>query len=667
VLTAYIHTITEGGTVALLTVNDDVTLPGTVVCLDVQTYDEPDELNSNTYRKRLRCWSAIAGRMEGNKWTREKSRHGNESPQFWEWLNFVRIPQRPVWLFANSCRTALTCLSLWRLLESGEYSLFRRPTPQVVKWREQQGKKDPLQAQGGFLVDNQSVMIAVFFHKSGWKVTALDSANYFTDCPATTVGDQDRQLLTVPSVNAPIANWLEFSTERCGALRDQVKVLLIWHRNQELGRFAMTISGIALAGFRHRFMHHYINLPEDQDVRDWERTGFYQGRVEALWVGSMAEGDYTPMGQEISNTDTFNPPPSPPYYLLDARSMYGAVGQFCCLPCQCIESSQDSCYDAPDLSRDGIDVMATVELESPHAEFPVRVDGRVFYARGNLRTTLAGPELSRAVRDRLVTKWIRWQRYETALIFRPFSQSLWTERQSAEQKGDLTWGSLAKSLLARLHGKFLQRSGRWENRPKMFAAEPYSEWWDVSATTHKATRFRSIGYDVQEEVDAGDSQYCFPAIASWVTSYAREWLRSWMEIAGERNVLYVATDSLIVTEQGRANLEKAGILGDYGIGSLRVVQTADSITIRGIANLEIGGKRCRGGERLAAPASVGGSHTVNQLDSLETVLWVRRGQWISETARPADFTRVPRGKKVHPGGWLEAPTIDLGELAWTPM
>jgi len=274
-------------------------------------------------------------------------------------------------------------------------------------------------------------------------------------------------------------------------------------------------------------------------------------------------------------------------------------------------------------------------------------------AKGRFTTTLAGPELGRAVSAGVVTHWHRWRRFVLDWLLRPYGQALWKERVRLESAGNPFLSHLVKAMLARLHGKFSQKASRWELRPKMHAAEAFSQWWVHSVSTGITRRYRSVGWDVQEEVDAGDAPHCFPAISAWVTSYAREWLRGWIEIAGYRNVLYVATDSLIVTDQGRKNLEKAGILGDYGIGSLRVVQTSENINIAGIANLQIGTKKCHGGKRFAVDHSMVGDDRINQLDTLETVLFVRNGKGIQERSSRENGPPFSRWEKIGPGGWLE--------------
>jgi hypothetical protein len=566
---------------------------------------------------------------------------------------------RPIWVFALNLRDSLTVLGLWPLMESGEFALNRRPPPQVVQWRKRQNKKDPQAAQPGLLVDSAPTTIVVFHHKSGWKVIALDANNYFPESNVPTVTCPDGESSSAINTSVPAPDLSDSSARRLCELRDRVVELALWHRKQELGRFAFSAAGIALAGFRHRFMHVQPDLPEDQDERDWQRTGFYQGRTEAFWFGTVEPGHYTPVGKFTPESTLFDSPPSPPFHLLDARAFYGAVYQFCSVPVACVESSADSRHASPELADGAIDIMGTVLIDSATEEFPVRHEGLTRFATGRFVTTLAGPELDRAHKAGVIVDWLRWERYQLELLLRPFSLALWQERENFEKGGSYGMGKVVKRMLASLYGKFLQRATRWENRPELFSDEAWGKWWDISATTGEVSAFRAVAHDVQEEVPAGDAPHCFPAIAAWVTSHGREWLRSWIKIAGYRNVLYVATDSLIVTDQGRANLENSGIIGDYGIGSLRVVQTSDRVRIDALNNYEVGPVRKHGGTHFGTEGIVGSDGTAQEQDSLKTILFVRRGREAqTRTGRrdpPAFFTR----HKIGPGGWVATPSLTL--------
>lgn len=239
--------------------------------------------------------------------------------------------------------------------------------------------------------------------------------------------------------------------------------------------------------------------------------------------------------------------------------------------------------------------LAEVLIDSDRHEFPIRLPDRTVFALGRFWTVLAGPELNRAVSSGCVKAVGHWRRYELETVLRQYALGIWQDRQNAESAGDKLLAGLCKSLLARLHGKFLQRDTRWVVCKDVTCPGPWRRWSKIVQATGTVEHYRSVGNEVQRQQPAGDIRHCFPAIAAYVTAWGREYLRHWMKLAGQGHVLYCSTDSLIVDDEGRGNLERAGIIGSNEIGSLRVVHSSDHLAIYGANNFEIGDRICLAG------------------------------------------------------------------------
>lgn len=636
-----------------LTVNDDVTIPGVVVCVHVETVAVPSATLPTVSEHKLRCWGATAFRIEDEKCTRSQDRSSNSTDEFWDWLNCRRLIHRPLWLFCSRLGLSMTVLQLWRLLESGEFSLHRRPRPQTVVWRRKRGHKRPEKAIPGLLITQGPPDAVVCYHKMGWKIIVLGLENY---CLTLSAGSATVNLTaesSAPIPDAPLANWKLWCTEVAGRMSKVVSDLLIWHRRQELGRFGFSVAGCALAAFRHRFMEHRIYCPDDQDDRDAERQAFYPGRTEPLWVGSICDRRYTPLVKGAGEDELGLFTPKPPFYKLDARSFYGAVQSFQSVPVECIESCADASDGGPPASGRIGEYLAGVEITTATECFPVRHAGRCLYARGHYTTVLAGPELNRAYQRGCIRRWLWWKRYRLETALKRYSDVLWRERVLNEKGGNLTVGVICKQMLARLHGKFLQKLNRWEARPEMVAAEPWATWTDGSLTSGVYRKFRAVAWDVEEETDGGDAVHCFPAIAAWVTSYGREWLRTWEQIAGQVNVLYVSTDSLIVTEAGRTNLQRHGIISPSDLGGLRVVESGGNVEITRANYFTLGGTTYHSGRAGIATVRAANGKPSEIFDSLGIILHARHGRNV--TSRPQQFTEAiaPPCRTILPGGWLE--------------
>lgn len=636
-----------------LGINDVDTLPGTVVCTTIATTTTVDQVNSNRSTHALKIGVAIGARIEANEWTREKQKVFDTGRQFWDWINYVRHGTKPVWIFAYDLPRVLTLTGLWKLMESGEFALHRRPVADLGKIRSERLRRVLAKTTAGMLVDNSPPTALIAFHRDRWRIHCIDTLNYWDASPEQLAELCGLHVRVTPELDAPRANWIEYLHQRCIALAEAVKRFTTWHRKQELGKFGWTMAGTALAAFRHRFMMDNVELPEYQDDRDMERSAYFNGRLEALWAGSVKGNVFTPRPGVVKPTTLFDESPRGPFHLVDARSFYGCIASSELLPIRCRTSGEGMTADLDYASEHTVEYLAEVELKSNYDEFPVRIDSRTVYAVGKYWTTLCGPELLRAVRKRLITRVGRWRRYDLCNLFYEYAASIWQERVSAECRCDALIAKTCKTLLAVLHGKFLQKTKQWVDVPDKIAPQAWGRWSEYQASTDTLQNFRAIAWDVQREDKPGDAVHCFPALAAYVTAWGREYMRHWMGIAGARNVLYVNTDSLIVTDAGARNLTDAGIIYPEGIGSLRIVESSDDVEIRGPNNYRIGKKLCISGLQIGSVELDADRYCVDECEGLKAVLSRCGPDMTTSKRRVVVFDYPPVSGTIGAGGWID--------------
>lgn len=644
--------------------NDDVTIPGTVICVAVATVSEPDAINPRNQIHRLRCGAAIAGRMEDGKWTREKSVKFTDAVTFWEWANCRRQSGKPCWIFCHDASKFLTLTGLLSALSSSEFSLSRSPATSSANIARLKSGKRPKPPQPGLMIDADPPTAIVCFHRSGWRLTILDLRNYWDK----TLPQLSRLVSRLPPATVPSAAPLDEHEVACQCaaetIRDCVVRLCCWHKSQAMGVFGMTVASMALSGFRHRWMQHAIEVTALQSDRDFERRAYFNGRTEPLWIGRVASGVYIPPPGVPHERQFFGACPCGPFHLVDARSFYGAVGTFQSLPVRCVEEG-DGWPDADGISEPlGGDYLAEIALDSQDFEFPIRFGTSVRFARGRFTTVLCGPELQRAVDSGAVVSVGHWRRYELEPIFRGYAVGLWMEREAAEGRGDLLTAALIKGLLARLHGKFLQRDHRWQIMPGLEAPGPWRKWHVCDKETGERRNYRSVGMTVQLERPAGDKPHTFPAVAAWVTAWGREYLRSWQNIAGAGHVFYLSTDGLIVDDVGRQNLERAGIIGDYGIGSCRVTESSNEMAVYAANHFSIGNKVALAGVPETCIDRKGDFVRYYTTASLaQKIVHVPDSTYTAFEQR-AFLDRSREHQRLTAGGWLKPVILNEGSLSW---
>lgn len=648
----------------ILSVNDDVQIPGTVVCFYVATRADPAPDDERSCLHSFRVGYSIAGRMEDGKWTRQKKSEIRNANELWHWLNVCRRSGVPTYLFSPRIALHLTVCGFWRLMESEEFRLTRErksPVYQRLSGRRSGGSAKP---QTGLLVEANPPVVVDVFHRDGWRLVALDVRNYLDKAGDDLAGLVSLEWGRDPDYDAPDYNWIALCKQRCEVTAEIVRRLLVWHNKQEFGKFGFTLAGCSLAAFRHRFMDTEIETPNEQDDRDFERLAHYGGRTEAYWCGTIRNANYRSSPSVEYTRELYPEIPHGPYFAVDSRSFYGGIQWAEVFPTRCTGHGNATFSKSLPVDIGDGSYLAECKICSDTEEFPVRIGDRVVYPTGEYVTTLCGPELSRAVATHSVRSVGNWRRYDLAPIFHTYSAAIWRERTESEKNGDGLTAALCKGMLAKLHGKFAQRRTRWAIRPDITAPGPWECWRYFDAATGRSNTYRSIAWDVQEEQDAGDSKHCFPAISAWVAAWGREYLRHWIKIAGRRNVLYVSTDSLIVTQQGKDNLEKVGIIYPSGLASCRVVAESADIEIRGANNLSFAGRVVVAGVPLDRRDLVFGSISAEHWQSLQDIL-ARKGE---DKVRSTTIDYKERWDTsiyhVDQYGWIKTPELRNGQIQW---
>lgn len=632
--------------------NDDDTIPGTLITAEVATVTEPDALNPKRLIHRLHSGYLIGGRFEKDKWTREKCKLVSEPSSFWSTVNTWRQIHKPTWIVSSDLSKLLTLMGAWSCMDSSTLCLSKRPTANLALIQSPRLRAKLSREIPGLLIDADPPTALICFHRDGWKLICLDLRNYFpghqpTSLQTSTPREQSTE--AGPDRETTFASELETATR---VTLDHFRRLCLWHRRLGLGYFAMTISGQALAAFRHKWMRHSIELPPSQADRDFERSAYYGGRNEPMWMGEIVGGRYHPLEGAEAGPTLFQPAPRGPFHLVDARSFYGAVMAFQSVPFRCIaEGDGWPPGDKVGALSDG-DMLAHVRISSASDEFPIRLTERTIYAVGDFWTYLCGPELQRAYLAGCIKDFGHWRQYECEPVLQEYAWRLWQARQEAEANRDDLLAVLIKGLIARLHGKFSQRMHKWQVAVGVEAPARWHRWFVVDHSTGKRTNYRSIGDSVQFQTEGGDAKHCFPAISAFVTAWGREYLRTWQRIAGTGNVLYLSTDSLIVTEQGRLNLETQGIIGNHGIGSVRVQETSGSVAVYGCNSLKLGNHIIAAGIPNTVPTGRGQTCRYVTRCLLPTTITRKPLEQVTEIETIAYLGPREEIRRVGDGGWL---------------
>ena len=297
--------------------------------------------------------------------------------------------------------------------------------------------------------------------------------------------------------------------------------------DNDLGGFRATLASQSFSSYRHRFMHHQIGIHNNADALALERMSYVGGRTECFRLGKY-QGEF---------------------YYIDVNSMYPSVMKGNLYPSKLVSWSENVGVTDLDRWRDEFAVIGEVTLDTDQADYPMIHNGRLVFPVGRFRTALAGPELYQAYDAGHVVELHQAAIYRTAPLFTDFVDYVYGQRIDARERGDIVNAYNFKILANSLYGKFGQRGRRYEKigecDPNTIAIE---ETYDADSGEYSTIRY--FGGIVQEWVAEDESFNSFPAIASYVTSYARCVLSTAIALAGRENCYYCDTDSLVVNRVG---------------------------------------------------------------------------------------------------------------------
>lgn len=396
--------------------------------------------------------------------------------------------------------------------------------------------------------------ILSFVHDS-YKILVLDNANWYKS-PLADIG----QALGYPKLDVDPLTATEAEADPY-CKRDTEILLKGWQTfysfidKHDLGKWGHTLPSQAFNAYRHRFMDYPIHIHADKPALELERAAYHGGRTSIFYKGHL-------------NTDQ--------YYYLDVNSMYPYVMAQYDAPRQMHSIKEHVSLTLLREYLKSYQCIAQVDIDTDEPCYPVKNKGHIVYPVGQFTTTLCTPELEYALEHKHILAIERVVRYNSAPLFKSYVNFFYNLKREYKNDENAPFYLMVKLFLNSLYGKFGQRSIQME---KVEIDDP-----DIARccrivdhSTEKSIRLYRFGDQLWQQVDKGESYNSAPAIAAHVCAFARMYLWSIIKKAGREHVYYCDTDSLIVDRVGFDNL--LGYLDDSALGSLKVEQTANNVTL----------------------------------------------------------------------------------------
>jgi len=457
---------------------------------------------------------------------------------FWSFALSKIRPQNPLYLVSHNTSYDFGILGIFEQLEQADFQLY------------------------SVYLGNMSVILR--FRHGKEKIVLLDNANYFHGSLAS-LG----KAIGVPKGDIDILTASE--AEADPYCKQDVNIMLkLWQfyytfmDMNNLGNWGPTLPSQAFHAYRHRFMKHKIVIHANEKALRLEREAYHGGRTSVFFQGKKA-------GQ--------------PFYKLDVNSMYPYVMAKHPFPVcfYALRESPSLATITQQLNRFQMIAQVTVNTDVPL--YPVKINHHLLYPVGRFDTVLTTPEIRYALEHKQLEAVHTIALYEHAFIFQEYVKEFYQLKVQYTKLGNLPFRTITKLYLNSLYGKFGQLSTEWKELP-----DPFVSLFDATSMidheTGETWQLYQFGSHLWRVKPTGEPHNSFPAIAAHVTAFARLYLWALISRASRENVYYCDTDSVIVNEQGKQNLDS--LLDETSLGALKVEEQATSIDIRTPKNYAMG-------------------------------------------------------------------------------
>lgn len=542
------------------------TRPAAVVSVVVLPRESDSQIRSGWTEHTFGSAFVCASRWSGKHWTRpeEHAFHGAES--FWTWLDRWCQRRRRTWVVAPIASDSLTLLDAWnRFARLGCRWEKGRPSPGAAGNAEPAGVRvivDKLVTRG--------VPDIVSYRDAGRSITWVSMRQYFPDGHAAAPANLRPSVggtKSCPPNDTP--NRSAGGTRSHEQWQALARICDSWAA-LGAGPWRPTAAALGWSYFRSRVPVGKVCSHRHPKVIDLERSACHGGRA-AVWC-------YAPVVVPLSTYSGRYPPPSLPPYPhvevpvcnVDVRSMHAHMLQSKEYPGKLLTYREGPSVGNVRDWLTSVCVIARVRVMPSVHDYPHRGTTGITYPGRSHTTTLAGPELLRAIEAGEIQQVYAASLYTRGPWWRGAAEGLIRMRKEARAGTPGYSEALAKMLANAAAGKMAQRPAHWVDCPNKSPARMFGEWLERDVGAGETHRYRSVMGLVQRWDRSPPTTGGLPASFAYLTSYVRVFMDALRARCRERSVVSQDTDGVWVTLDGLNDLKDTVLDAGEDAGQLRV-------------------------------------------------------------------------------------------------
>jgi DNA polymerase type B, organellar and viral len=590
--------------------NHTTRVPQRIVCLDCESNESVLHGRYPIYVHTWRCGSATFDRLVNGTSIRAERFRTETKEELWDWILSKTHKRERLWVFSHNLAFDLTIAGIWQLAQDKAIT--------ITRW----------------LIDDPPVMVDATWH--GRKIRMVCAKNYWPAGMDTMLDAMQLRNPPSPGIGAKNDKWLELCDIHVDCVR---RFMLRWIdlvKYYDLGNFRATIASQAMATYTHRFKHFPILQHGDKEFAKVERAAYFGGRCMVGYVGNCSAITH--------------------HY--DVNSLYPYVMSQSEFPTEPINRADDI---SPDTLRECMDrsaAVAEVRIDSDFGVYPVRKNGRSYYANGRFNTTLCGDELQQALDRRHVRSVARAMLYRRRPIFEHWCNDWCSVMLDAKRDGDQPLATICKLLMNSLSGKWAQKNSAWVPANDLHVENDYCHWWYKRHATNQLYECRAVAGCVQKREQKEDEFGGLVAISAYITSAGRSHMDYLKGIAASGKIYYQDTDSLIIDSRAAVRLRNAGWVSKTRIGAMKHVCDYSHLQIDGPRRWSGDDKTIHAGIRTDAELVADGTYLQDTQQGARSILSTYPGERVLVEKERKTFHELELGAVPGDNGFCRAITFD---------
>lgn len=345
----------------------------------------------------------------------------------------------------------------------------------------------------------------------------------------------------IPTNSNDIHQWFRYCARDTEIVYHAVSRIMAYIKDNGLGNWQPTGAGMAMAVWRHRFLHHKILVHDDMAAIQAERSAMYTGRAEAWRHGKIIGERWTEV---------------------DFRNAYVTIARDYSLPRKLHMSTHALSPAQYAKLRDRFAVLAYCDVRTNVPVLPYRDTSHILWPVGRFQGWYWDAEVDLAVKYGAEVSIKRSYVYVKDPILREWAEwALGIIRATDPDADPIIWDWI-KHCSRALIGRIALRTPSWE--PWADNPEHITGITNVAFPEEGTnTRLLHIGDATLIETHRMEGKDSLPQVTGYIMAVCRALLWEGMNCAGTENIAHVDTDSILANSHGLHRL-RDGYAADFG-------------------------------------------------------------------------------------------------------